>query len=190
MASFNKVILMGNLTRDPELRSTPGGAQLAEITLAVNDVYTDKSGAKQERVDFIDITFWGKQAETLCRWKKKGDPLLVEGSLRLDKWQDKETGQNRSKLKVQGMGFTFVGRAGGGDGGGGGGGGGGGNRGGNQGGGGGGYNRGGGGGRAPQGGGGNQGGGFDGPPPDDNYGGYDGGYATSLPEGGGEEPPF
>jgi single-strand DNA-binding protein len=189
MASFNKVILMGNLTRDPELRSTPGGAQLAEITLAVNDVYTDKSGAKQERVDFIDITFWGKQAETLCRWKKKGDPLLVEGSLRLDKWQDKETGQNRSKLRVQGQGFTFVGRAGGGDGGGGGGGGGG-NRGGNQGGGGGGYNRGGGGGRAPQGGGGNQGGGYDGPPPDDNYGGYDGGYATSLPEGGGEEPPF
>lgn len=172
MSSFNKVILMGNLTRTPELRSTPGGAQVTDITLAINDVYTDKSGTKQERVDFVDITFWGKQAETLCRWKKQGDPLLVEGRLRLDKWQDKESGQNRQKLKVQGINFTFVGRAGGGDGGGG-------NRNqpannqGNQ-------NR------------GNQNQQQSGPPQqnnDDYGGGYDD-YATSLPQGGGEEPPF
>ncbi|MCL4731137.1 MAG: single-stranded DNA-binding protein, partial [Planctomycetes bacterium] len=123
MSSFNKVILMGNLTRDPELRSTPGGAQVTEITLAVNDVYTDKQGNRQERTDFIYVTFWGKQAETLTRWKKKGDPLLIEGRLRVDQWDDKETGKKRSALKVQGIGFTFLGRGGGGDGGGGGGGG-------------------------------------------------------------------
>jgi single-strand DNA-binding protein len=114
MSSFNKVIVMGNLTRTPELRSTPGGAQLCDISLAVNDTYTDKQGKKQERVDFIDITFWGKQAETLARWKKKGDPLLVEGRLRLDQWEDKETRKKRSALKVTGIGFTFLGRAGGG----------------------------------------------------------------------------
>jgi single-strand DNA-binding protein len=170
MASFNKVILMGNLTRTPELRSTPGGAQVTDITLAINDVFVDKTGNKQERVDFVDITFWGKQAETLCRWKKQGDPLLVEGRLRLDKWQDKETGQNRQKLKVMGIGFTFLGRAGGNDGGGGG------NR--QQ-------------GNQNQG---NQSRGNQqqsGPPQqsyDDYGGGYDD-YATSLPQGG-EEPPF
>jgi len=178
MSSFNKVILMGNLTRDPELRSTPGGAQVTEITLAVNDVYTDKSGNKQERVDFIYVTFWGKQAETLTRWKKKGDPLLIEGRLRMDQWDDKESGKKRSALKVQGIGFTFLGRGGqGGEGGGGGGGsGGGGNRqsSGNRGGGGG--NR---GGSAPSRG--------DDSPPESSY---DDRYATDLPPGGGEEPPF
>ncbi len=178
MSSFNKVIVMGNLTRTPELRTTPGGTQVTDITLAVNDVFTDSSNQKQERVTFVEITVWGKQAETLCRWKKQGDPLLVEGRLQQDKWVDKQSGQNRSKLKVICTNFTFVGRAGGGDGGGGGGGGGGGNRGGgrSQGGGRGNYNQGGG-----------QGGG-------EEYGGGPGGYddyATSLPEGGGgEEPPF
>lgn len=177
MSSFNKVIIMGNLTRTPELRSTPGGTQLTDITLAVNDNFTDSSGNKQERVTFVDITFWGKQAETLCRWKKQGDPLLVEGSLRQDKWQDKKTGENRTKLKVHGVSFTFVGRAGGGGGGSEGGGGGGGstNRGGQR------------GGNRPAGQPSNdagQGGDFGG-----SEGGYDD-YATSLPPGGGEEPPF
>lgn len=172
MASFNKVILMGNLTRTPELRSTPGGAQVTDIGLAIKDVYVDKAGNKQERVDFVDVTFWGKQAETLCRWKQKGDPLLVEGRLRLETWQDRESGKNRSKLKVIGIGFTFLGRAGGNDGGGGGG-----NRqqGGNQ-------------SQGNQ----NRGGQQSGPPQqseDDYGGGYDD-YATSLPQGGGEEPPF
>jgi len=116
MASFNKVILMGNLTRDPELRSTPGGSQVTDVDLAVNDSYTDSSGNKQERVTFVNITFWGKGAETLCRWKKKGDPLLVEGRLQLDTWTDKESGQKRQRLKVVGSQFTFVGRGGQGDG--------------------------------------------------------------------------
>lgn len=110
MSSYNKVILMGNLTRTPELRSTPSGAQVTDITLAINDAYVDKAGNKQERVDFVDITFWGKQAETLCRWKKQGEPLLVEGRLQLDKWQDKESGQNRQKLKVMGTSMTFLGK--------------------------------------------------------------------------------
>jgi single-strand DNA-binding protein len=171
MSSFNKVILMGNLTRDPELRSTPGGAQVTEITLAVNDNYTDKQGNKKERVDFIYVTFWGKQAETLSRWKKKGDPLLVEGRLRVDQWDDKESGKKRSALKVQGIGFTFLGRGTGGDGGGGGG-----------------------GGRSQgstKGSDRKQGGQQQEPQGSDDGGRYDD-YATSLPEGGGggEEPPF
>ncbi|MBX3459358.1 MAG: single-stranded DNA-binding protein [Planctomycetes bacterium] len=178
MASFNKVIIMGNLTRTPELRSTPGGSQVTDITLAINDVFTDSSGNKQERVTFVDVTFWGKQAETLCRWKKQGDPLLVEGRLQTDKWQDKQTGQNRTKLKVIGNSFTFLPRGqGGGEGGGGGGGS---NRGGNRGN----YNR---GGQGGQGGQGNQ--------AQEPQGGgeYEGGYedyATSLPENSEGEPPF
>jgi single-strand DNA-binding protein len=177
MSSFNKVILMGNLTRDPELRSTPGGSQVSDIALAINDNYTDSQGNKQERVTFVDITFWGKQAETLCRWKKKGDPLLVEGRLQMDEWNDKQSGEKRKKLKVIGIGFTFVGNKGGGGGEGGGGGG---SRGGQS------------GGRSQ---GGKQGGGKQGAPgksgpSEEPQGGYDD-YATSLPEGGGgEEPPF
>lgn len=165
MSSFNKVIVMGNLTRTPELRTTPGGAQVTDITLAVNDKYKDGQGNWQERTTFVDITVWGKQAETLCRWKKQGDALLVEGRLQQDKWVDKETGKNRTKLKVVANNFSFVGR-GGGDGGGGNGG----NRNnqGNQGG----YNNGGG------------GGGYS----NDSYQGEEQ-YADSLP-GGGEEPPF
>ncbi|MCC7508051.1 MAG: single-stranded DNA-binding protein [Planctomycetes bacterium] len=175
MASFNKVIIMGNLTRTPELRSTPGGAQLCDLTLAVNESFKDKSGNMQESTHFIEVTFWGKQAETICRWKKQGDPLLVEGSLKQDKWVDKETGKNRSKLKVHGVSCTFLNRGqGGGEGGGGNRNQGGGNRG-NQ-------------GRPQAAGQGNQaqepqGSG------DDYDGGYDG-YATSLPGNSGEEPPF
>lgn len=112
VSNFNKVILLGNLTRTPELRSTPGGTQVTDITLAVNENYTDSRGDKQERVTFVDITFWGKQAETLCRWKKQGDPLMVEGRLQQDKWNDAKTGEARSKLKVVGIGFVFIPRAG------------------------------------------------------------------------------
>lgn len=176
MSSFNKVILMGNITRDPELRSTPGGAQVTDISIAVNDNWTDAQGNKQERVTFVDITFWGKQAETLCRWKKKGDPLLVEGRLQMDEWNDKQSGEKRKKLKVVGVGFTFVGRGGGAGGGEGGGGQSGGSRGS------GGYNK-----PAGQSRGGK--GAPAGSPPADE-GGYEGGYATDLPPGGGEEPPF
>lgn len=175
MSSFNKVILMGNITRDPELRSTPGGAQVTDISIAVNDNWTDAQGNKQERVTFVDITFWGKQAETLCRWKKKGDPLLVEGRLQMDEWNDKQSGEKRKKLKVVGVSFTFVGRGGGAGGGEGGGGQ---SQGGNRGSGG--YNK----------GGGNKGGGKPAPQGGGDEGNYEGSYATDLPPGGGEEPPF
>ena len=112
VSSFNKVIIMGNLTADPELRSTPGGTPVAGITVAVNEAWTDQSGKKQESATFIDVTLWGKIAESVCRWKKKGDPVLVEGRLQQDKWQDKDTGKNRTKLKVTAETVTFVGAAG------------------------------------------------------------------------------
>ena len=95
---------MGNLTRDPEVRTIPSGMTVCEITLAVNEKYKDK-----ETVSFVDVTVWGKQAETLARWKKKGEPLLVEGKLRQESWTDKQTGQKRSKMKVVCERFTFVG---------------------------------------------------------------------------------
>lgn len=120
MSSFNKVIVMGNLTRTPELRSTPGGTQVCDITVAVNENWTDQSGKQQEKATFVDVTCWGKTAELVCRWKKQGDAVLVEGRLQQDKWVDKESGKNRTKLKVVAENVRFVGR-GQGDGGGGGG---------------------------------------------------------------------
>jgi single-strand DNA-binding protein len=108
MASFNKVILMGNLTRDPELRYTPKGTAVAKIGLAVNRVYTTDSGEKKEEVSFVDVEAWGRQAEVIGQYMKKGRPLLVEGRLRLDTWEDKNTHQKQSKLKVVLEGFTFV----------------------------------------------------------------------------------
>lgn len=117
MSSFNKVIVMGNLTRTPELRSTPGGTQVSDITVAVNEYYTDSSGKKEERATFVDVTCWGKTAELVCRWKKQGDAVLIEGRLQQDKWVDKETGKNRTKLKVVAETVTFVGRSGAGGGG-------------------------------------------------------------------------
>lgn len=110
MSSFNKVILMGNLTRDPELRSTSGGTHVADVSLAMNESWQDKDKTTQERVTFVDVTFWGKQAETLARWKKKGDPLMIEGRLTMDEWTDKESGKKRQRLKVTGTGFTFLGK--------------------------------------------------------------------------------
>ncbi len=101
MASFNKVILVGNLTRDPEVRYTPGGSAVCDITLAVNYQWTDKrSNERKEEVSFIDVTLWGRTAEIAGEYLAKGRPVLVEGRLHQDKWDDKETGQKRSKLKV------------------------------------------------------------------------------------------
>jgi single-strand DNA-binding protein len=101
MASFNKVILVGNLTRDPEVRYTPGGSAVCDITLAVNYQWTDKrTNERKEEVSFIDVTLWGRQAEIAGEYLAKGRPVLVEGRLQQDKWDDKETGQKRSKLKV------------------------------------------------------------------------------------------
>ena len=108
MASFNKVILVGNLTRDPELRYTPKGTAIARIGLAVNRRWTTETGEQREEVTFVDIDAFGKQAETIGQYLKKGRPLLVEGRLRLDTWDDKQTGQKRSKLGVVLEGFQFL----------------------------------------------------------------------------------
>jgi single-strand DNA-binding protein len=108
MATFNKVILVGNLTRDPELRYTPKGTAIAKIGLAVNRRWTTETGEQREEVTFIDIDAFGKQAETIGQYLKKGRPLLVEGRLRLDQWDDKQTGQKRSKLGVILESFQFL----------------------------------------------------------------------------------
>ena len=108
MASFNKVILAGNLTRDPELRYTPKGTAVAKIGLAVNRNYTTESGEKKEEVSFIDVEAWGRQAEVIGQYMKKGRPLLIEGRLKLDTWEDKNTKQKVSKLKVVLESFSFI----------------------------------------------------------------------------------
>lgn len=109
MASFNKVILAGNLTRDPELRYTPKGTAIARLALAVNRRWTGEDGQTREEVTYVDIDAFGKQGETICQYLKKGGGILVEGRLRLDQWDDKQTGQKRSRLGVVLEGFTFLG---------------------------------------------------------------------------------
>lgn len=122
--SFNKVILMGNLTRDVEVRALPSGLTVASFALAVNERFKDKEGGWQERANFIDCEMFGARAEAFAKYMSKGSPAFVEGKLRLDQWQDKD-GNKRSKLKVVAENFEFVGSRG--DSGSGGGGGGGGN---------------------------------------------------------------
>ena len=103
MASFNKVILVGNLTRDPEVRYTTGGTAVTDVGLAVNRVWTDRStNERKEETTFIDVTLWGRTAEIAGEYLSKGRACLIEGRLQLDQWEDRETGQKRSKLKVVG----------------------------------------------------------------------------------------
>jgi single-strand DNA-binding protein len=108
MASFNKVYLMGNLTRDPEVRTTPSGLKIAKLGLAVNRKYKTRDNEMKEETTFVDIDAFGSQAETLERYCEKGSPLFVEGRLRLDQWQT-STGDNRSKLTVVLENFQFMG---------------------------------------------------------------------------------
>jgi single-strand DNA-binding protein len=109
MASFNKVILVGNLTRDPELRYTPKGTAIAKIGLAVNRVWVNEAGEKKEEVTFVDVDVFGRTAENVGQYMRKGRPLLVEGRLRLDQWDDKQTGQKRSRLGVVAETVQFLG---------------------------------------------------------------------------------
>lgn len=110
MASFNKVILIGNLTRDPQVRYTPGGMAVSDVGLAVNRTWFDKqSNQKKEDVTFVDVTLWGRTAEIAGEYLAKGKQVLIEGRLQLDTWDDKETGQKRSKLKVIGENMTMLG---------------------------------------------------------------------------------
>lgn len=108
MPNFNKVILAGNLTRDPELRYLPKGTATARIGLAINRKWSDESGQQKEEVTFVDVDAWGKQAETICQYVKKGQPILIEGRLKLDTWDDKTTNQKVSKLRVVLEGFQFL----------------------------------------------------------------------------------
>ena len=108
MANFNKVILAGNLTRDPELRYTPKGTAVARITLAVNRTWKGEDGQSKEEVSFVDVDIWGRQAEVISQYMKKGRPLLVEGRLKQDTWEDKNTKQKQSKLKVVLESFSFI----------------------------------------------------------------------------------
>jgi single-strand DNA-binding protein len=122
MASFNKVILMGNLTRDPELRYTPKGTAIAKIGVAVNRVWTNEAGEKKEEVTFVDVDIFGRTAENVGQYMRKGRPILIEGRLKLDQWDDKQTGQKKSRMGVVAETVQFLGGApGAGEGGGGGG---------------------------------------------------------------------
>jgi single-strand DNA-binding protein len=116
MASLNKVMLIGNLTRDPEVRYTPKGSAVCDIGLAMNRVYKSESGEKVEEVTFVDVTLWGTTAELAGKWLHKGRPVFIEGRLQMDSWEDKATGQKRTRLKVVGEAMQFLGSAqGGGD---------------------------------------------------------------------------
>jgi single-strand DNA-binding protein len=100
MANLNRVLLIGNLTRDPEVRYTPKGTAVTEIGLAVNRIYSGEDGEKKEETTFVDVTLWARQAEIAGQYLKKGRPVFIEGRLQLDSWDDKQTGQKRSRLRV------------------------------------------------------------------------------------------
>jgi single-strand DNA-binding protein len=100
MADLNKVFLMGRLTFDPELRRTPGGMAVAELRMATSRSWTGKDGERREEKLFIDVTVWDRQAENCCQYLRKGSGIHVEGSLKLDTWDDKNSGEKRSKIRV------------------------------------------------------------------------------------------
>jgi single-strand DNA-binding protein len=119
MANFNKVILAGNLTRDPELRYTPKGTAVVKIGMAINRTWKNEAGETKEEVTFVDVDAFGRTAEVIAQYLKKGRPILMEGRLKYDTWDDKQTNQKRSKLGVVMENFQFMdsGRADGGTGG-------------------------------------------------------------------------
>lgn len=106
---FNKVILMGNLTRDPEVRSLPSGQSVTSFALAVNRTWRGQDGEQHEAVSFIDCVAWGKPGEIIAQYLKRGNPLLVSGRLDQRSWEDKESGQKRSRVEVIVEDFNFVG---------------------------------------------------------------------------------
>jgi single-strand DNA-binding protein len=108
MADLNKVFLMGRLTFDPELRRTPNGAAVTELRLATSRTWAGRDGERREETLFIDVTVWDRQAETCCQYLKKGRAVHVEGYLKMDTWEDKNTGEKRSKVKVQAERVQFL----------------------------------------------------------------------------------
>lgn len=109
---FSKAIIMGNLTRDPEMRTTPGGASVCSFTVAVNRTYKDGSGENVDSVSFIDCSAWGRLAETVSQYAKKGSGVLVSGRLDQRSWEDKNTGQKRSRVEIVAEDFNFLPRGG------------------------------------------------------------------------------
>jgi single-strand DNA-binding protein len=108
MANYNKVFLMGNLTRDPELRYTPKGTAVAKFGIAVNRSWRTETGENREETTFVDVDAFGRQAETISQYLKKGRPVFIEGRLKLDTWDDKQTNQKRSRLGVILEAFQFI----------------------------------------------------------------------------------
>ena len=108
MANLNKVMLIGNVTRDPEIKYTPKGSAVTDLGIAVNRVYTPEGGEKREETTFVDVTLWGRQAEIAGEYCKKGRSIYIEGRLQLDSWEDKTSGQKRSKLRVVGENFQLL----------------------------------------------------------------------------------
>ncbi|MBR3248535.1 single-stranded DNA-binding protein [Candidatus Saccharibacteria bacterium] len=111
MRGFSKAIITGNLTRDPELRTTPNGASVCSFSVAVNRVYKDANGAQREDVSFIDCSAWGKLGEMINQYAKKGSGVLVSGRLDQRSWEDKNTGQKRSRTEIVVEDFNFTGSA-------------------------------------------------------------------------------
>lgn len=109
MSSMNKVILLGNLTRDPDLRYTPKGAAACGFGLAINTRYTTQAGEERDEVCFVDIDVFGRSGENAGKYLKKGSPVLIEGRLRLEQWDDRQTGQKRTRLKVLAEKVQFIG---------------------------------------------------------------------------------
>jgi single-strand DNA-binding protein len=111
MASYNRVLLMGNLTRNPEIRYTPSGTAVADLGLAVNENFKNKAGETVEQTCFVDVVVWGRQAETASEYLQKGSPVFVEGRLQLDQWENQQ-GEKRSKLRVRADRVQFLGSPG------------------------------------------------------------------------------
>ena len=111
MRGFSKAIITGNLTRDPELRTTPNGASVCSFSVAVNRVFKDSSGTQQESVSFIDCSAWGKLGEMIGQYAKKGSGVLVSGRLEQRSWEDKNSGQKRSRVEIVVEDFNFTGPA-------------------------------------------------------------------------------
>ena len=109
MASLNKVMLIGNLTRDPDLRVTPKGTAICQFGIAVNRTFKSEDGTTKDEVTFLDVEAWGKQGETIAKYLVKGKPIFIEGRLKLDQWEDKTSGDKRSKVKVVLEQFQFLG---------------------------------------------------------------------------------
>lgn len=109
MANVNKVMLLGNITRDLEVRYTPKGTAVCDLGMAVNRIRTGDNGERIEEVTYVDVTLWGRQAELAGQYLSKGRSVFIEGRLQLDQWDDKQTGQKRSRLRVVGENMQFIG---------------------------------------------------------------------------------